>query len=48
MMDVSDSPVVPGVRLLAAQKNLVPDNRVAKCGVTVRQTPHVFSDSPGI
>ena len=36
------------VRLLAARKNLFHDNRVAKCDVTVRQTPHVISDSPGI
>ena len=28
------------VRLLAAGKNLVHDNCVAKCDVTVRQTPH--------
>ena len=35
------------VRLLATRKNLVHVNRMAKCGVTVRQTPHVFSDSPG-
>ena len=33
-------------RLLAARKILVHDNRVAKCDV--RQTPYVFSDSPGI
>ena len=36
------------VRLLATRKNLVYDNRVAQCDATVRQTPHVFSDSPGI
>ena len=36
------------VRLLAARKNLVQGNRVAPCDATVRQTPHVFSDSPGI
>ena len=36
------------VRLLAAWKNLVHDDRVAQCDATVRQTPHVFSDSPGM
>ena len=33
------------VGLLVAQKTLVHDDRMAKQGVTVRQTPHVFSDS---
>ena len=32
---------------MAARKNLVHDGRVAQCDATVRQTPHVFSDSPG-
>ena len=36
------------VRLLAACNNLVHDNRMDNCDVTVCQTPHVFSDSPGI
>ena len=36
------------VKLLAARKNRVHDNHMAKCDVTVRKTPHVFSDSPGI
>ena len=36
------------VRLLAERKNLVHDDQVAQCHATVRQTPHVFSDSPGM
>ena len=36
------------VGLLAARKNLVHDDRVAKCNVTVRQMRHIFSDSLGI
>ena len=34
------------VRFLAVWKNLVHENQVTKCNVTVHQTPHVFSDSP--
>ena len=34
--------------MLAAWKTLVHDDRVAKCDATVRQTPHIFSDSPRI
>ena len=36
------------VRLLAAWKNLVHNDRKTQCNATVLQTPHVFSDSPGI
>ena len=34
------------VRLLAARKNLVYDNWVTKCDVTVHQTPHIFLTHP--
>ena len=33
---------------LAAWKNIFHDNRMAKYDVALRQTLHVFSDSPGI
>ena len=36
------------VRPLALWKKFFYSNRMAKFDVTVRQTPHVFSDSPGI
>ena len=36
------------VRLLAGYKNLVHDNQVAKCDITVCQTPNVFFNSPSL
>ena len=36
------------VELLGACKDLVQGNQVVKCDVTVCQTLHVFSESPGI
>ena len=36
------------VRIFVVSKNLVHDNRMAKCDVKVSQTPHIFFDSPGI
>ena len=35
------------VKPLASWKKFVHGNRMVKFDVTVRQTPHVFSDSPG-
>ena len=35
------------VRLLAAWKNLVHNDRMAPCDATVQQTPHFFAESPG-
>ena len=34
-------------KLLAVWKDLAHDDRVPQCDAIVRQTPHVFSDSPG-
>ena len=46
MTDLKDEKFMIQVRILAAGKNLVDDNRVAKRDVTVRQTAPFFSDSP--
>ena len=36
------------VRLLAGCKNIVRDNQVAKCDITVCQTPKFFFNSPSL